>query len=221
MSARELHPARPGEGGAGPTDLRTHAAPPVRRDPAPTFGIRSGSLADAPLVVDLFDQAIRWMIERGLTDQWGSEPFSTDPKRTDAVARWITTGDLVVAERDGRPVAAMVLGGAPAYAPPAVEPELYVVALVASRSARARGAGRRLLAEAERVAAERAVPVLRLDCFAGNGGQLVRYYQGAGFHPTERFSVGEWPGQVLERRVLPRAARPLPVDVAANRTDGA
>ena len=43
--------------------------------------------------------------------------------------------------------------------------------------------------------------MLRLDCFAGNDGALVRYYQDAGFSATEQFSVGEWPGQVLQRKV--------------------
>ena len=181
---------------------------------ASAFDIRSGSLADAPLVVDLFDQAVRWMIETGLTDQWGSELFSTDPKRRDAVDRWIRSGDLLVAERDGLPVAAMVLGAAPEYAPPATEPELYVVALVASRTPQARGAGRRLLAEAELAAARRGVRLLRLDCFAGNGGRLVEYYPGVGFRPTERFTVGDWPGQVLERTVVPAIEQPYRVEDA-------
>lgn len=183
--------------------------------PVPAFDVRSGSLADAPLVVDLFDRAIGWMVERGLTDQWGSELFSTDPKRLDAVARWISEGDLLVAEHDGLPVAAIVLGAAPEYAPPATEPELYVVALVASRSPEARGAGRRLLAEAELEAARRGVRVLRLDCFAGNGGRLVEYYRGAGFRPTEPFTVGDWPGQVLERAVCPTSEQPRRENAAA------
>jgi RimJ/RimL family protein N-acetyltransferase len=173
---------------------------------AAEFAFRAGSLADSALLLDLFDDAIRWMVERDLTDQWGSQPFSTDPKRTAAVTRWITGGDLVVAERDDRPVAAMVLGDAPAYAPPATRPELYVVALVAARSREARGSGRALLAQAERVAAERGVQVLRLDCFAGNGGALVRYYESAGFAPTETFAVGDWPGQVLQRTIAPPPA---------------
>ena len=179
---------------AATTTLATGSSPAA-------FDIRAGSLADAPVLLELFDDAIRWMIDRGLTDQWGRQPFSTDPARAAAVTRWITSGDLLVAEHRGQPVAAIVLGDAPAYAPAASGPELYVVALVAARTPRARGAGRALLAEAERVAAERGVPVLRLDCFAGNGGALVRYYQGAGFSPTERFSVGDWPGQVLQRTV--------------------
>ena len=168
---------------------------------AARFDIRVGSLADTSLVLGLFDDAVRWMIDRDLTAQWGSQPFSTEPRRTTAVIRWITDGDLLIAEHDGRPVAAIVLGDAPGYAPAAAGPELYVVALVAARTPRSRGAGRALLVEAEHVAAERGLPMLRLDCFAGNDGALVRYYQDAGFSATEQFSVGEWPGQVLQRKV--------------------
>lgn len=168
------------------------------------FHIRVGSHADAPLVTALFDEAIQWMIDRDLTDQWGRQPFSSDPRRRAAVTRWISEGELRIAQLGGEPLAAMVLGDAPGYAPPARGPELYVVALVSSRTDRARGAGKALLLEAESVAAGRGLALLRLDCFAGNGGALVRYYQRAGFTPTERFDVGPWPGQVLERMVRPR-----------------
>jgi hypothetical protein len=30
---------------------------------------------------------------------------------------------------------------------------------------------------------------------------LIRYYQSAGFTPTERFVVCDWQGQLLEQRV--------------------
>ena len=165
------------------------------------FRSRAGSVADTPLVVGLFDGAVQWMVARGRTDQWGDQLFSADPRRLAAAIRWAESGGLVIAEHDDVPVAAMVLGDAPAYAPPAADPELYVVALVAARQPNARGVGRFLLAEAERVATARGVRVLRLDCFAGNGGALVRYYQDAGFRPTDRFTVGDWPGQVLQKDV--------------------
>jgi hypothetical protein len=32
-------------------------------------------------------------------------------------------------------------------------------------------------------------------------GRLVDYYRRNGFVPVETFTVGEWPGQVLARRV--------------------
>jgi hypothetical protein len=44
------------------------------------------------------------------------------------------------------------------------------------------------------------------DCFAGNDGALVRFYERCGYTKTETFTVGEWPGQVLERRIDVTAA---------------
>ena len=166
------------------------------------FEVRTGSAADAPVVLGLFDDAVRWMVARGATEQWGSEPFSTHPGRVAAVERWAAGGGLRICERDGTPVAALVVGEAPDYVPAATEPELYVVVLVAARSmAAARGAGRVLLGVAEDEARAARLGLLRVDCFAGNDGALVRYYESAGFTPTTPFTVGSWPGQVLERRL--------------------
>jgi hypothetical protein len=39
-----------------------------------------------------------------------------------------------------------------------------------------------------------------LDCYAGDDGKLVRFYESAGFTRTELFDVNGWPGQLLERR---------------------
>jgi GNAT superfamily N-acetyltransferase len=47
------------------------------------------------------------------------------------------------------------------------------------------------------------VGLLRVDCYAGDDGKLVRYYEDNGFRRVEAFTVGEqrWPGQLLARRV--------------------
>jgi hypothetical protein len=47
----------------------------------------------------------------------------------------------------------------------------------------------------------RGLALFRVDCWAGGDGAPIRYYQSAGFTPTERFMVGDWQGQVLERRL--------------------
>ncbi|MGZ4472507.1 MAG: N-acetyltransferase family protein [Nocardioidaceae bacterium] len=170
------------------------------------FAVRHGSPADVPLVLGLFDEAVRWMVARGATEQWGATSFSSDPKRVSAVEAWASGGGLRVCERDGHPVAAMVLGDAPAYVPRATEPELYVVALVASRTTAARGAGRMLLGVAESEARASGAGLLRVDCFAGNGGALISYYEKAGFERASTFLVGTWPGQLLQRRLAPLRA---------------
>ena len=46
------------------------------------------------------------------------------------------------------------------------------------------------------------VSLLRVDCYAGGDGKLVRYYESNGFTRTEAFTgTDDWPGQILARRV--------------------
>jgi len=171
------------------------------------FTVRRGDASDSQLLIDLFDGAIRWMVRRGATEQWGATPFSENPERVKSMRTWAAGGGLRVAERDGRAAGAIVVGDAHAYVHAAREPELYVMVLVGSREPFARGAGRFLLQVAEQEALERGLGLLRVDCFAGNDGALVRFYESCGFTRTERFTVRDWPGQVLERR-LDTMARP-------------
>jgi len=160
--------------------------------------VRPGGPADVPTVLGLLDEAVRWLVSQGRSGQWGSEPFSTNPKRVEALEAW--TDDLHLAELGGDVVGALAIGPAPEYVPPAVGPEVYVTALVGSR--RGRGAGRLLLAHARAEAVKRGVDRLRVDCYAGGGGALVGFYVSAGFTPTATFTVeGDWPGQVLEMRL--------------------
>jgi GNAT superfamily N-acetyltransferase len=174
--------------------------------PSPDFSVRLGDAGDVQLVLSFFDAAVRWLVARGNTAQWGTEPFSTNPPRIAAAEAWAASGGLRIAERDGVGVGALVIGDAPEWAPPAVEPELYVISLVTSRAPEARGAGRFLLGVAEDEARDRGVPMLRVDCFAGGDRALVKVYESAGFTPTVTFMVGDWPGQVLEKRLPPMQA---------------
>jgi GNAT superfamily N-acetyltransferase len=106
-----------------------------------------------------------------------------------------------LAERAGAVVGAVTISDAPDYVPATDVPELYVQGLVSARSAAGRGAGRRLLAHVQSLARAAGVRRVRVDCYAGDDGALVGFYRSAGFTPTERFAVGEWTGQLLERPV--------------------
>jgi ribosomal protein S18 acetylase RimI-like enzyme len=165
------------------------------------FHVRTGDESDAHILVELFDASIAWMVSRGQTAQWGSTPFSEVPKRVKAVQEWAASGGFRICEVDGRPAAAMVLGSAQPYVSPAVEPEVYVVVLVGSHEPPARGAGAHLLRVADDEARARGVGLLRVDCYAGNDGALVRFYERCGYTKVETFDVEGWPGQVLERRI--------------------
>jgi GNAT superfamily N-acetyltransferase len=162
--------------------------------------LRPATVADLDTVGALFDGAVRWLTEQGRTGQWGTEPFSTDPKRMETVRRRLT-GEAWIAEVDGRAAAFMALGEPQPHIPPTDVPELYVASLVGARFPEARGAGRLLLKHAEARGIEDGVERIRVDCYAGDDRALVAFYVSAGFTPTDTFMVDTWPGQVLELRL--------------------
>lgn len=149
----------------------------------------------------MFDEAVAWMVSRGNTEQWGTEPWSSQPKRVESTTAMVEQKDLWLAE-DGEPVGALVVSDTPGRGvDPIDEPELYVNLLLTSRRQAGRGIGSRLLTHAQSLAEERGVALMRVDCYRGGDELLIRYYERNGFVRTQEFTVGEWPGQVLERRL--------------------
>jgi ribosomal protein S18 acetylase RimI-like enzyme len=165
------------------------------------FEIRAGSEDDTDWLLSLFDEAVQWMVARGQSGQWGSEPFSRSPRRIAGVGGLIDSGGLRVAECDGEPVAALVVGIAPLHVPPPDRPELYLNLLISSRRHAGNGIGSMLVRHAVAEARAREVQQLRVDCWAG-APTLVRWYRDQGFKPTGIFEVDGWPGQIF--------AMPLP-----------
>lgn len=166
--------------------------------------IRPGGPADVAATLDMLDGAIVWMNARGNTEQWGTTPYSRKPGGVERVERYLTDNDPFVAELDGTPAGTMVLDSGPSPQmpiAPAGEPERYVRLLVSDRRHAGRGVGAALLAHAVEQTRRAGVDLLRVDCWAGGGGELVAFYRRNGFTPTETFQVGEWPGQLLALRV--------------------
>jgi GNAT superfamily N-acetyltransferase len=167
--------------------------------------IRPGTAADIPAVLGLLDRAVEWLVARGRAGQWGTEPASANPRRREQARAWLDSGGLYVAEIGGSAVGALVVGAAAEYVPRAAEPELYVNLLVTDRRRAGSGIGTLLLDHARALARRAGVSLLRVDCYAGADGALVRYYESRGFVATDRFTVdlpsGPWPGQVLEQRL--------------------
>jgi GNAT superfamily N-acetyltransferase len=161
--------------------------------------LRTGTVDDLTAVVRLMDRAVEWLVGQGRTGQWGDQPWSASEHRVERLRRIVEDGELLVLDRDGVAVAALAHGPvAHPYVPPADEPEDYVLLLVSDPSVR--GVGRRLLDESWDRARARGIGLQRVDCYGGDDGKLVRFYESAGFTRTERFDVGGWPGQLLERR---------------------
>ena len=162
--------------------------------------IRVGSVADFDAVVALMDGAVAWLVAQGRTGQWGDQPWSASPDRVARLRGMVEGSELLLLEQDGAVVAALAHGPtAHDYAPPVDEPEDYVLLLVSDPAVR--GAGRRLLDESWVRVRAAGVRLQRVDCYAGDDGRLVRWYESAGFTRTEPFEVKGWPGQMLERRV--------------------
>jgi len=161
-----------------------------------SLNIRHGSVADTQLLLDLFDEAVAWLVERGQPDQWGERPWSSRPETLAFVDKLVGSGGLRIAELDGEPVGALVVGERPGHVPPVDLPELYVNLLLTSRRHAGKQLGARLVDVAidEARAADRAV--LRVDCWAG-APTLIAWYQRQGFTPAGTFELNGWKGQIF------------------------
>ena len=98
-------------------------------------------------------------------------------------------------------VGALTVGEANSYVQPATEPELYVQFLATDRASSGKGIGTLLLDQARTLARKAGVSLLRVDCYAGGSGGLVRYYESQGFERLETFEINGWPGQILIQRL--------------------
>ncbi len=162
--------------------------------------IRAGSVADQPAVLVLFDEAIEWLVERGLVGQWGEQPFSARPEMRRLIGQTLERGEVRIAEHDGAVVGALAAGDSPEYVPGGAVPELYVTLLLSARRLAGNAIGARLLELAGPLARERGARILRVDCWADSPA-LVQYYERQGFARDGRFDLNGWRGQILSRPV--------------------
>jgi GNAT superfamily N-acetyltransferase len=163
--------------------------------------IRPGDRADVANVLALLDGAVEWLVAAGRTGQWGTEPHSSNPRRIEQITDFADSGGLWIAERAGRVVGALAVGDAMPYVPAATEPEVYVRLLITDRASAGQRIGAELLDHARKLARKQGVGLLRVDCYAGGDGALIRYYERQGFARDQTFEVGEWPGQILTERL--------------------
>lgn len=166
---------------------------------------RTGSVDDLESVVRLFDDNVAWLVEQGRAVQWGSEPFSENPKLVEFVRDLLTSGTVTIAEIAGDAAGASVVTDHPMpYVPATREPERYLKLLIVSPAHRGDKIGHRLIELAREATIAAGVSILRVDCWAGGDRRLVSYYISEGFTPTEEIEVR--PGtsvQVFEWRCQP------------------
>jgi len=171
--------------------------------------IRPGGPGDIAAVLALGDEAVEWMNARGNTQQWGSAPWTGSQQREAVIRDQAHGGGMRIAEdQDGVVLGVLVITETRAgYVPPAGERELYVNLLLVSRRHGGQGIGAALIGRAREEAAARGISLIRVDCWAGEEGSLVRVYEKYGFSRVQEFTValltGPWPGMLLAMR-LPR-----------------
>lgn len=164
--------------------------------------IRTGDDGDVPAILAMMDSAVSWLTELGRTGQWGTRPYSERDGAADKMYKRVAAHRLWIAEVDGVPAGALILAAEPMpYVEAAGEPERYVQLLITDRRFAGQSVGSSLLELAVAETRRAGVSLLRVDCYAGDDGRLVRYYQSQGFTLEETFKVEEWPGQVLSQRV--------------------
>ncbi|MFD0632407.1 GNAT family N-acetyltransferase [Catenulispora yoronensis] len=107
--------------------------------------IRRGDRDDVALVLAFGDEAVAWMNARGNTQQWGTEPWTGNPKRREAFEERADTGGMrVLEDADGTALGVMIITEKRQdYAPPVDERELYVNFLITSRAHAAAESGAR------------------------------------------------------------------------------
>ncbi|QVJ02410.1 GNAT family N-acetyltransferase [Nocardiopsis eucommiae] len=165
--------------------------------------LRRGGTDDTDELLRLFDEAVVWLTERGSADQWGTRPWSEIPERVERV-RGLASDGLWIAEINGATAGALVISEtALDYAPPVDEREVYVRLLLTDRRFAGRDVGGQLLDHARSQARERGISLVRVDCWSGGDGSLIRYYERQGFTPTVRAPVGDKEVQVFEDRLGP------------------
>jgi GNAT superfamily N-acetyltransferase len=181
--------------------------------------IRPGGPDDIAAVLALGDEAVAWMNARGNTQQWGTAPWTGSQAREAAVRDQAHGGGMRIAEdHDGTAPGTTVLGALviteipAAYVPAVAERELYVNLLLVSRRHSGQGVGAALIGHAKQEAAARGIGLIRVDCWAGEDGSLVRVYERYGFSRVQEFTValpaGAWPGMLLAMRLADEEVAP-------------
>jgi RimJ/RimL family protein N-acetyltransferase len=160
------------------------------------LSLRQGGVADTATVLGLFDESVEWLVERGLAGQWGDEPFSGRPDMSALVQRTLRYNDVRIAEQAGETVGVLAVGSSPPYVPGSPVPELYIALLLSTRRLAGNRIGARLLELATEIAQDRAVQMIRVDCWS-DSPRLVRFYENHGFTRQGFFDLRGWRGQIL------------------------
>lgn len=189
-----------------PTILNTEEKAPIMKSEHATISIVQAEKEDLFPILRLFDEAVIWLNQQGIQEQWGTQPFSESPRRQSQFQHWIDQQTMFVAQQDGNIIGSLALN---AVAPPYVADRwetfpssaYYLEAFTTSRKLVGQGVGRQLLQWAEHYTRRTNKTTIWLDCWNGTPA-LVNYYQNMGFVPQGDFSVQDWPGKLLKKEMV-------------------
>lgn len=170
--------------------------PPDTPNADARYTITRATLADLDTVVDIYEETSRWLVARGIADQWRPGEY------TAAMARHtIAQAEVYLAWRASAAVGKCSLMWDDPQVWGAQPPDAgYVHGLATRRSEAGRGLGATLLRYAAHRIAANSRQYLRLDC-AANNQALRDYYERLGFTHRGDTINGEWGASLYERRV--------------------
>jgi GNAT superfamily N-acetyltransferase len=147
---------------------------------------------DLAAVLDIFDDVVAWLVAQGSVKQWGTTPFSANPRLVERFREHIANDTFLIALKEEKAVGAICLNFSyPPYCWQGAPNDCaYVHPFGTSPSVRGQGIGSALLRCAEDYARRHNKPYLRLDCFAGTP-KLLAYYESEGFEARGEFLVGD------------------------------
>ncbi len=173
--------------------------------------IRPAQKNDETSILSIFDIAVKWLTDKGLSAQWGTESFSEKTEMISKVQEWINQGNSYVAIINDTIVGFISL----VRHPPAYVGELhgliqkgsfYIASLVTDRHQKGLGIGTELLHFAEALAEKKNHKWIYLDCWNGESS-LIGYYEKAGFKTMKPFFVGTWKGVLMKKPLLGNAVQ--------------
>jgi ribosomal protein S18 acetylase RimI-like enzyme len=164
--------------------------------------VRQADAADIPRLLELREEAARWLAERG-SDQW-AQAWPDDGRMRQTIARSVEAGHTWCVEDEYDTVVATLTTDQRTFpglwtAVEEAEPAWYVHRLIVSRSADCPGLGSQLLDWAGSRAAEAGARWIRVDVWTTND-DLQRYYQHEGFEHVRTVVRDDYPSGALLQR---------------------
>ncbi|TMI20510.1 GNAT family N-acetyltransferase [Candidatus Bathyarchaeota archaeon] len=152
--------------------------------------------ADLDRVLEILEEASRWLISKGLETQWLPSPAFRQTIRDN-----IDHGDVYVAKDVKETIGTITLQWSDKKFWGDLPPDAgYIHKLAIKRAHAGQRLGLRLLSWAEAKARADGKSYLRLDCLASN--KVIReYYEKAGFVHVRDISAPGWEASLYEKRL--------------------